>query len=184
MRQVRDLESELEDERKQRSAALTARKKIEADFNELQLQMDHSNKQREELVKQSKRLQLQLKDAVRESEEAKVVKDNLNKALREKEDLNSQLTNQLNSVQEELMGCDRERRYSYQIVNLIGDYVKEHAERTGGKDSSLPQRTTTTSNGTTGLSLSTSSTSSSSATAAATATVVAEPELAAHGDHH
>lgn len=133
MRQVRDLECELEDERKQRSAALTARKKIEADFNELQLQMDNGNKQREDLVKQNKRLQLQLKDALRESEEAKVAKENLNRALREKEELSLQLSAKLNAIQEELMNCDRERRYSNQIINLIGDYVSEHRERTGGK---------------------------------------------------
>lgn len=131
MRQVRDLEGELEDERKQRSAALTARKKIEADFNELQLQIDNNNKQREDLVKQNKRLQLQLKDALRESEEAKVAKENLNRALREKEELSLQLNAKLNTVQEELMNCDRERRYSQQIVNLIGDYVDEHRERSG-----------------------------------------------------
>lgn len=135
MRQVRDLEGELEDERKQRSAALTARKKIEADFNELQLQIDNNNKQREDLVKQNKRLQLQLKDALRESEEAKVAKENLNRALREKEELSLQLNAKLNTVQEELMNCDRERRYSHQIVNLIGDYVNEHRERTGGNKS-------------------------------------------------
>lgn len=139
MRQVRDLEGELEDERKQRSAALTARKKIEADFNELQLQMDNGNKQREDLVKQNKRLQLQFKDALRESEEAKVAKDNLNRTLRDKEELSLQLTAKLNAVQEELMNCDRERRFANQIVNLIGDYVNEHRERTGGKDSSLPK---------------------------------------------
>lgn len=131
MRQVRDLEGELEDERKQRSAALTARKKIEADFNELQLQMDNNNKQREDIVKQNKRLQLQLKDALRECEEAKVARENLNRGLREKEEMTLQLSARLNSVQEELMNCDRERRYSYQIVNLIGDYVNEHRERTG-----------------------------------------------------
>lgn len=131
MRQVRDLESELEDERKQRSAALTARKKIEADFNELQLQMDNQSKQREDLQKQNKRLQLQLKDALRESEEAKASKENLNRTLREKEESALLLSAKLNSVQEELMNCDRERRYSCQIISLIGDYVKEHRERTG-----------------------------------------------------
>lgn len=133
LRQVRDLEGELEDERKQRSAALTARKKIEADFNELQLQMENGNKQRDDLIKQSKRLQTNLKDALRESEEAKVAKENSNKALREKEETCLQLSAKLNAIQEELMNCDRERRYSNQIINLIGDYVNEHRERTGGK---------------------------------------------------
>lgn len=132
MRQLRDLQGELENERQQRSAALTARKKIEADFNELQLQMDEGSKQREDLVKQNKRLQLQLKDALRDSEEAKASRENSNRALREKEEQVLMLSARLNSIQEELMNCDRERRYSCQIVNLIGDYVKEHRERTGG----------------------------------------------------
>lgn len=133
LRQVRDLEGELEDERKQRSAALTARKKIEADFNELQLQMENGNKQRDDLIKQTKRVQTTLKDALRESEEAKVAKENSNRALREKEESCLQLSAKLNAIQEELMNCDRERRYSNQIINLIGDYVNEHRERTGGK---------------------------------------------------
>ena len=133
LRQVRDLEGELEDERKQRSAALTARKKIEADYNELQLQIENSNKLRDDLQKQNKRLQAQVKDAQRESEEHKVAKENLVRALREKEELCSQLNAKYNCSQEKLMNCERERRYSIQIVNLIGDYVNEHRERFGVK---------------------------------------------------
>lgn len=140
LRQVRDLESELEDERKQRSAAMAARKKLEADYNELQVQAENGNKQREDMVKQNKRLQSQLKDAIRESEEAKVTRDNLYATLREKEEQTLHLSAKLNSVQEELMNCERERRYSHQIVNLIGDYVNEHRERFGGRPlTSLPQ---------------------------------------------
>lgn len=131
MRQVRDLEGELEDERKQRSAALTARRKLEADLGELQLQLDNSAKQREDLLKQNKRLQVQLKDVMRESEDNKAAKENLNRAVREKEDINTRLGAKLNAIQEELMACDRERRYSYQIVNLIGEYIDEHRERVG-----------------------------------------------------
>lgn len=129
IRQVRDLESELENERKQRSAALTARKKIEVDYNELQLQLDNGGKQREDLLKQNKRLQTQLKDTMRECEEAKATKEDLNRAVREKEDMALQLSAKLNQAQEELMNCERERRYSCQIINLIGDYVNEHRDR-------------------------------------------------------
>lgn len=137
LRQLRDLEGELEDERKQRSAALTARKKIEADYNELQLHIENSNKLRDDLQKQNKRLHAQIKDAQRDCEEAKVAKESSDRALREKEELSQQLNAKLNSIQEELMSCDRERRYSIQIVNLIGDYVNEHRDRIGVKGSSL-----------------------------------------------
>uniref|UniRef100_A0A6G1SE90 Myosin heavy chain, non-muscle n=1 Tax=Aceria tosichella TaxID=561515 RepID=A0A6G1SE90_9ACAR len=131
LRQVRDLESELEDERKQRSAALTARKKIEGDYNELQLSLAKVSQQRDEFDKKNKRLQVQMKEASKESEETRVVKDNLMRALKEKEDQCMQLSAKLNAIQEELMSCERERRYSNQIINLIGDYVTEHRERTG-----------------------------------------------------
>jgi myosin protein heavy chain len=132
LRQVRDLEGELEDERKQRSAALTARKKIEGDYNELQLSLAKVSQQRDEFDKKSKRLQIQMKEASKESEETRVAKDNLMRALKDKEDLCMQLSAKLNAIQEELMNCERERRYSNQIINLIGDYVNEHRERTGG----------------------------------------------------
>ncbi|KAG9510218.1 Myosin heavy chain, non-muscle, partial [Fragariocoptes setiger] len=161
MRRVRDLESELEDERKQRSAALAARKKVEADFNELQLQIDNSNKLREDLVKQNKRLQLQHKDAVRECEEAKASKENLLRQIRESEERQRQLRAELTSVQEELMNCDRERRYSYQIVNLIGDYVNEHRQRTGGAIGQRGNGPTATANSTANNSLSVLDTTSS-----------------------
>jgi myosin protein heavy chain len=132
LRQVRDLEGELEDERKQRSAALTARKKIEGDYNELQLSLAKVSQQRDEFDKKSKRLQVQMKEVSKESEETRVAKDNLMRALKDKEDLCMQLSAKLNAIQEELMNCERERRYSNQIINLIGDYVNEHRERTGG----------------------------------------------------
>ena len=131
MRQVQVLEKELEDERKQRSAALTARKKIEGDYNELQLSLAKVSQQRDEFDKKNKRLQVQMKEASKESEETRVAKDNLMRALKDKEDQCMQLSARLNAIQEELMSCERERRYSNQIINLIGDYVNEHRERTG-----------------------------------------------------
>lgn len=53
---------ELEDERKQRSAAVAARKKLELDMKELEAGIDMSNKNRDEAVKQLKRLQVSITD--------------------------------------------------------------------------------------------------------------------------
>lgn len=49
---------ELDEERKQRSSAVAARKKLEGDFKALEQEVDASNKAKEELAKQLKKLQV------------------------------------------------------------------------------------------------------------------------------
>lgn len=49
---------ELEDERKQRSAAVAGRKKLELDLKELESAIDMANKNRDEALKQLKKLQV------------------------------------------------------------------------------------------------------------------------------
>lgn len=56
--QVREMEIELEDERKQRSQALSSKKKLEMDLGELEVQIDNANKGRDEALKQLKKLQV------------------------------------------------------------------------------------------------------------------------------
>lgn len=52
------MELELEDERKQRSQALAARKKLELDLSDLEAQIDFANKARDEAQKQLRKLQV------------------------------------------------------------------------------------------------------------------------------
>lgn len=52
------MEAELEDERRQRSQALSARKKLEMDLAELELQIDSANKNRDDALKQLKKIQV------------------------------------------------------------------------------------------------------------------------------
>ena len=56
--QLRELELELEEERKQRSAAVNARKKVESENNDMLAQVDSANKVRDDALKQLKRLQV------------------------------------------------------------------------------------------------------------------------------
>lgn len=49
---------ELEDERKQRSAAVAGRKKLELDLKELEAAIDMANKNRDEAFKHQKKLQV------------------------------------------------------------------------------------------------------------------------------
>lgn len=52
------MEAELEDERKQRSIAVAARKKLEMDLKDLESHIDTANKNREEAIKQLRKLQV------------------------------------------------------------------------------------------------------------------------------
>lgn len=52
------MEAELEDERKQRSMAVAARKKLEMDLKDLESHIDTANKNREEAIKQLRKLQV------------------------------------------------------------------------------------------------------------------------------
>lgn len=58
MKQLRDLEAELEDERKQRAAASSIRKKLETDLKDMEQQMEINNKLKEDALKQLKKLQV------------------------------------------------------------------------------------------------------------------------------
>lgn len=58
IKQLRDIEAELEDERKQRTAALASKKKLEADYKDLEQQLEMHNKVKEDALKQLKKLQV------------------------------------------------------------------------------------------------------------------------------
>uniref|UniRef100_A0A667ZW07 Myosin-9 n=1 Tax=Myripristis murdjan TaxID=586833 RepID=A0A667ZW07_9TELE len=77
IKQVREMELELEDERKQRSVAVAARKKLELDLKELEAAIDMANKNREEALKQLKKLQAQMKEVVRELEDTRLSREEI-----------------------------------------------------------------------------------------------------------
>lgn len=54
------MEAELEEERKQRSSAVNARRKLEADYKSLEQQFDTANKIKEDAVKQLKKFQVRV----------------------------------------------------------------------------------------------------------------------------
>lgn len=56
--QLHEYETELEDERKQRALAAAAKKKLEGDLKDLELQADSAVKGREEAIKQLRKLQV------------------------------------------------------------------------------------------------------------------------------
>ncbi|XP_027872932.1 myosin-9-like [Xiphophorus couchianus] len=107
VKQVREMEVELEDERRQRSQALSAKKKLELDLAELEAQIDQANKGRDDALKQLKKLQTQVKDLLRELEELRLARDEaVNEAKETERKLKSMEADALR-FQEELATADR-----------------------------------------------------------------------------
>jgi hypothetical protein len=52
------MEAELEEERKQKTLAVNARKKLEGDFKSMEQQVDNANKIKEDALKQLKKIQV------------------------------------------------------------------------------------------------------------------------------
>ncbi|XP_066497743.1 myosin-11-like [Hoplias malabaricus] len=67
-KRLRDMEVELEDERKQRNSLAAARKKLEGDVKDLEDQMEALSCSRDEAVKQLRKTQAQMNDSQRELE--------------------------------------------------------------------------------------------------------------------
>ncbi|XP_063058096.1 myosin-9a [Engraulis encrasicolus] len=155
IKQVREMELELEDERKQRSQALAARKKLELDLSDLEAQIDFANKARDEAQKQLRKLQALMKDQLREFEEMRMSRDEaLNEAkenerkiksmeaenIQFQEDLSSaerakkQLQNERDELQDEVTSqnsknsllSDEKRKLEARIAQLEEELEEEH----------------------------------------------------------
>lgn len=110
LKQVRDLESELEEERKQRTAAISARKKVEGDLKDIEQQLEHVNKVKEDALRQLKKLQSQLKDYQRDAEADHLAKEELSMQLKELEKKIKAMEADMIQAQEDLANSERIRR--------------------------------------------------------------------------
>ncbi|CAL1262335.1 unnamed protein product [Larinioides sclopetarius] len=143
---VRDLEAELEDERKQRGAAIAARKKLDADYKDLEQQLEIANKVKDDAVRQLKKLQnkeLKLKlQEVESSQRAKSktaisslesklahLEEQLEEETREKQTIAKSSRKLEKRVKELLLQLDDERRHA--------DQYKEQLEKTNNRMKNL-----------------------------------------------
>ncbi|XP_067128041.1 LOW QUALITY PROTEIN: myosin heavy chain, non-muscle-like [Centruroides vittatus] len=110
IKQVRDLETEVEDERKQKMAAISSRKKLEGDLKDFEQQLEMANKVKEDSVRQFKKAQAQMKDYQRDSEEARASKAELVLQAKETEKKLKTMEAELAQVQEDLENSERARR--------------------------------------------------------------------------
>ncbi|XP_062872384.1 myosin-9-like isoform X2 [Trichomycterus rosablanca] len=114
VKQVREMELELEDERKQRGVAVAARKKMELDLKELEAAIDMANKNRDEAIKQLKKLQVQMKDLLRELDESRLSREEILAQSKENEKKLKSMEAEMIQMQEELAAAERAKRQAQQ----------------------------------------------------------------------
>merc|ERR1719513_156403 len=128
-KQIRDLEAELDEERKQKQAAVNAKKKLETDYKDLESTMDMNNKLKEDALKQLKKLQQAMKEIQRDAEEAHATK---NEVLQQSKDLEKKIKSleaDLVQIQEDLSAAERQRR----TAEAERDELAEELSSTGSK---------------------------------------------------
>uniref|UniRef100_A0A669EXK3 Myosin-9 n=1 Tax=Oreochromis niloticus TaxID=8128 RepID=A0A669EXK3_ORENI len=129
VKQVREMEMELEDERKQRSAAVAGRKKLELDLKELEAAIDMANKNRDEALKQLKKLQAQMKDVIRELEDTRLSRDEILTQSKETEKKLKGMEADMLQMQEELAAAERVKRQAQQERDELQDEINNQAAK-------------------------------------------------------
>ncbi|XP_069463113.1 myosin-10-like isoform X1 [Ambystoma mexicanum] len=137
IKQVRDLEVELEDERKQKALAIAGKKKMEMDLQDLVNQIDAANKGREEALKQLRKLQLQMKELWIEVEESRASREEIFIQSRESEKRLKSLEAELLQLQEELAAAERAKRQAQQERDELADALANGAS---GKSAFLDEK--------------------------------------------
>ncbi|XP_048408723.1 myosin-11 isoform X3 [Stegostoma tigrinum] len=137
VKQVHELESELEDERKQRTVAAAAKKKLEIDLSDLEGQVEVAIKGREDAIKQLKKLQAQMKDYQRELEDARNSREEVLAQAKENEKKAKNLEADLLQVQEDLAAAERSRRHAEQEKEELAE---ELAGNVSGKSALLDEK--------------------------------------------
>ncbi|XP_015265686.1 PREDICTED: myosin-9 [Gekko japonicus] len=123
MRQVREMEVELEDERKQRSIAVAARKKLEMDLKDLEAHIDSANKNRDEAIKQLRKLQAQMKDYMRELDDTRLSREEILAQAKENEKKLKSMEAEMMQMQEELAAAERAKRQAQQERDELADEI-------------------------------------------------------------
>lgn len=110
LKQLRELEAELEEERKQRTAAVTARKKLEGDLKDMEGQLEMNSKMKDDALKQLKRAGAQVKEYQREAEESRLAREETAAQYKDLERKIKVMETELLQYQEDLASAERARK--------------------------------------------------------------------------
>ncbi|XP_043216625.1 myosin heavy chain, non-muscle-like isoform X2 [Amphibalanus amphitrite] len=129
LKQLRDLEMELDDERKQRSSSSALRKKLEADYKDLEQQMEMNNKLKDDALKQLKKMQMLLKDSQQQAEEARLGREDMAAQCKEAEKKSKALEAELIQLQEDLSSAERQRKNAEQERDELHEEIANNANK-------------------------------------------------------
>ncbi|XP_063080048.1 myosin-10-like isoform X1 [Engraulis encrasicolus] len=127
VKQVREMEAELEDERKQRALAVAAKKKLEMDLKDIESHIEGANRGRDEAIKQLRKLQAQMKDYQRELEDARSSRDEIFSQAKENEKKLKSLEAEVLQLQEDLAASERARRHAETERDELADEISNSA---------------------------------------------------------
>ncbi|XP_062295540.1 myosin-10-like isoform X1 [Scomber scombrus] len=137
VKQVREMEAELEDERKQRGLAVAAKKKLEMDLKDIEGHIEGANKARDEAIKQLRKLQAQMKDYQRELEDARASRDDIFAMSKENEKKLKSLEAEIVQLHEDLAASERGRRHAEQERDELQDEI---SNSTSGKSALMDEK--------------------------------------------
>ncbi|XP_034448923.1 myosin-10 isoform X1 [Hippoglossus hippoglossus] len=137
VKQVREMEAELEDERKQRALAVAAKKKLEMDLKDIEGHIEGANKARDEAIKQLRKLQAQMKDYQRELEDARASRDDIFALSKENEKKLKSLEAEIVQLHEDLAASERGRRHAEQERDELQDEI---SNSTSGKSALMDEK--------------------------------------------
>ncbi|XP_035490091.2 myosin-10 isoform X2 [Scophthalmus maximus] len=120
-KQVKELEIQLEEERSQRSQAVSAKKQIEAELQEAEAQGETASRGKEDAVKQLRRLQGQMKEVLRELDETKLTREEVISQSKDSEKKIQTLEAEVLQLTEELSVSERHRRQAQQERDEVAD---------------------------------------------------------------
>ncbi|MGH0130135.1 UNVERIFIED_CONTAM: hypothetical protein FKN15_041186 [Acipenser sinensis] len=126
-KQVRELETELEDERKQRALVGTAKKKLEGDLKDMEGQVEAITKGRDEAIKQLRKIQGQVKDLQRELDDACNAREEVLATAKESEKKAKSLEAELMQLQEDLAAAERARKQAEAERDELADELTNNA---------------------------------------------------------
>ncbi|XP_056236683.1 myosin-10 isoform X5 [Seriola aureovittata] len=120
-KQVRELEIQLEEERSQRSQAVSSKKQLDAELQEAEAQVETASRGKEEAVKQLRRLQGQMKEVLRELDETKLTRDEVIVQSKDSEKKIQTLEAEVLQLSEELSVSERQKRQAQQERDEMAD---------------------------------------------------------------
>ncbi|XP_034409275.1 myosin-10 isoform X4 [Cyclopterus lumpus] len=120
-KQVKELEIQLEEERSQRSQAVSSKKQLEAELQDAESQVETTGRGKEEAVKQLRRLQGQLKEVLRELDESRLARDEVISQSKDNEKKIQTLEAEVLQYTEELAVSERQKRQAQQERDELAD---------------------------------------------------------------